>query len=365
MKKKDSDNKFYSLSAILKKNCAYNVIFGERSNGKTYSVLKYGLEQWCNNHGQIAIVRRWKEDITGRRASDIFSALNANNEMFNISKGKYSGVTYFAGKFYACNYDENGKALYCMDTDCIGYCFALSETEHNKSISYPNITTIMFDEFLTKYVYLQDEFVFFMNTVSTIVRHRTNVKIFMLGNTVNKYCPYFAEMGLTHVLQMQQGTIDVYTYGDSKLQVAVEYCASMEKTKENNFYFAFNNPKLHMITNGAWELDMYPHCPVKYKPKDIAFIYFIDFNDRLFQCEIVEVDGEMFTFIHEKTTPIQDEKNDLIYTLDFHHEMNYNRSIKKPITPIQKRILWFFQTDRVFYQNNEVGDAIHNYLQLC
>ena len=120
-----------------------------------------------------------------------------------------------------------------------------------------------------------------------------------------------------------------------------------------------------MITGGAWELDMYPHCPVKYKPKDIAFIYFIDFNDRLFQCEIVEIDGEMFTFIHEKTTPIQDEKNDLIYTLDFHHEMNYNRSIKKPITPIQKRILWFFQTDRVFYQNNEVGDAIHNYLQLC
>ena len=112
MKKKDSENKFYSLSAILKKNCAYNVIFGERSNGKTYSVLKYGLEQWCNNHGQLAIVRRWKEDITGRRASDIFSALNANNEMFNISKGKYSGVTYFAGKFYACNYDENGKALY-------------------------------------------------------------------------------------------------------------------------------------------------------------------------------------------------------------------------------------------------------------
>ena len=29
MKKKDSENKFYSLSAILKKNCAYNVIFGK------------------------------------------------------------------------------------------------------------------------------------------------------------------------------------------------------------------------------------------------------------------------------------------------------------------------------------------------
>ena len=66
--------KFYSLEPILKKNCVYNVIFGERSNGKTYSVLLHGLTEYCTNGGQLAIVRRWKEDITGRRASDIFKA---------------------------------------------------------------------------------------------------------------------------------------------------------------------------------------------------------------------------------------------------------------------------------------------------
>ena len=36
-KKKESN--FYSLDNILKKNSIYNVIFGERSNGKTYAVL--------------------------------------------------------------------------------------------------------------------------------------------------------------------------------------------------------------------------------------------------------------------------------------------------------------------------------------
>lgn len=35
--------KYYSLDNILKKNCVYNVIFGERSNGKTYAVLKLSL----------------------------------------------------------------------------------------------------------------------------------------------------------------------------------------------------------------------------------------------------------------------------------------------------------------------------------
>lgn len=359
------NNKFYSLDNIKKTGATYNVIFGERSNGKTYSVLLEGLKEYCLHGGQLAIVRRWKEDITGRRASDIFTALNSNNEVEKLTNGKYHGITYFASKFYLCNYDENGKPVYSLDTDCFAYTFALSETEHNKSISYPNITTILFDEFITKHIYLNDEFVLFMNTISTIVRQRTNVKIYMCGNTVNKFCPYFQEMGLTHILEMKQGTIDVYTYGDSTLKVAVEYCTNSQHRKENNFYFAFNNPKLNMITGGAWELDIYPHLPVKYQPKNIQFIYFIEFNGFLCQCEVVEINGEMFTFIHQKTTPLKDESNDLIYTLDFHYELNYNRNVCKPQNTLQKRLLWFFETNRVFYQNNEIGDIINNYLKLC
>ena len=358
--------KYYNLQNILSKKCVYNIIFGERSNGKTYSVLKYALEHFVNTGGQLAIVRRWKEDIIGRRASDIFNAINANNEVEKITKGEYSGVTYYAGKFYLCNYDEKGKPIYNIETDCFAYAFALSEMEHNKSISYPKITIIMFDEFLTKHVYLQDEFILFMNTISTIVRQRSNVIIFMLGNTVNKYCPYFEEMGLKHIKEMAQGSIDVYTYGESELKVAVEYCASISKQKKSNFYFAFNNPKLHMITSGAWELDIYPHLPIKYKPKDIIFYYFIVFGENTYQCEVIQdKNGEMFTYIHIKTTELKDNTKDLIYTLDYNYGLNYNRNICKPISKLQKRLLWFFQTDRVFYQSNEVGDSINNYLKIC
>lgn len=358
--------KFYSLDSILSKKAVYNVIIGERSNGKTFSALSYGLEEYFKTGGQMALVRRWKEDIKGRRASEIFSAINDTGIVPKLSKGKYSGITYYAGKFYVCNYDEDGKPIYSLETDCIAHTFALSENEHNKSISFPRITTIIFDEFLTKHVYLPDEFVLFMNTISTIVRQRTNVKIFMLGNTVNKFCPYFQEMGLNHVREMKQGTIDVYSYGDSGLTVAVEYCSSLSSTKQNNFYFAFNNPKLHMITNGAWELDIYPHLPEKYKPNQIVFIYFIIFNGTIYQCEIVDSKKNgLFTFIHEKTTELKSDEKDLIYTLDFSYKMNYNRSVYRPINKMQERILWFFKTDRVFYQNNEVGDSIHNYLKIC
>lgn len=359
------NSKYYSLKNILKTDSTYNIIIGERSNGKTYAALKHGIENYFKYEGeQMAIIRRWQTDIRGNRASEIFKALLHNDEISKISKGEFQGIYYWGGKYYLCNYDDNGKPIY-NENDVIAYPFALSDTEHNKSISYPMIKTIIFDEFLTRQVYLPDEFILFMNTVSTIVRNRTDVKIFMLGNTVNKYAPYFKEMGLQDIQKQEQGTIDVYRYGKSQLKVAVEYCKSMCKSKENNFYFAFKNPKLEMITGGAWELDIYPHCPIKYKPKDVQFTYFIEFNDELFQCEIVYVDSNMFTFIHRKTTEIKNPDTDLIYTLEHNSKINYNRNILKPRNELEQKIKNFFMHDRVYYQDNEVGNTINSYMLEC
>lgn len=359
-------SKYYRTTKIDKKNATYNVVFGERSNGKTYALLEKGLKEYVKDGSQMAYVRRWKEDITGKRASRLFSGLIENGEVTRITKGEFDGVHYYAGAWYLCTYDEKGKAVF-GDTDILCFAFALSDTEHNKSTSYPNVKLVIFDEFLTNQLYLNDEFVLFMNTVSTIVRRREDVKIYMLGNTVNKYCPYFKEMGLEHIQKMEQGTIDIYGYGESALTVAVEYCASTNDTsnKEANKYFAFNNPKLQMITGGAWELNIYPHLPYKYLNKNIALIYFIEFADNIYQCEIINVGDVYFTYIHSKTTPIQNPDSDLIYSLDYNPKPNYNRSIFKPVSNVQKKLMWFFANDKVFYQDNNVGDAIANYLKIC
>lgn len=356
--------KYYSLNKINKKDATYNVIFGERSNGKTYATLKQALENYFDNGSQFAYIRRWSVDVQPKRMNNLFNAIIEDGYLEKLSGGKFTAIFYRTGRFYLCTYNDKGKPIY-NEEDIIGYAFSLSENEHNKANSYPKVTTIIFDEFLTNKIYLPDEFILFMNTVSTIVRQRTNVKIYMLGNTVNKFCPYFKEMGLTNILSMKQGSIDLYTYGDSKLKVAVEYADSKKKFKKNNFYFAFNNPKLKMITGGAWELNIYPHAPVKWLPKNIIFTYFIDFNDNIYQCEIINKDSNVFTFIHEKTTPIKNPDKDIIYTLDYNPKINYNVNILKPLTDYQNKITWFYTHDRVYYQDNNVGDAINNYLKIC
>ena len=356
--------KYYSLNKINKKNATYNVIFGERSNGKTYATLKQVLENYFSDGSQFAYIRRWSVDVQPKRMNNLFNAIIEDGYLEKLSGGKFTAIFYRTGRFYLCTYNDKGKPIY-NEEDIIGYAFSLSENEHNKANSYPRVTTIIFDEFLTNKIYLPDEFILFMNTVSTIVRQRTNVKIYMLGNTVNKFCPYFKEMGLTNILTMKQGTIDVYTYGETKLKVAVEYADSKKKFKKNNFYFAFNNPKLKMITGGAWELNIYPHAPVKWLPKNIMFTYFIDFNDSIYQCEIINKDDNVFTYIHEKTTPIKNPDKDIIYTLDYNPKINYNINILKPLNDYQNKITWFYTHDRVYYQNNNVGDAINNYLKIC
>lgn len=356
--------KYYSLNKINKKNATYNVIFGERSNGKTYATLKQALENYFNDGSQFAYIRRWSVDVQPKRMNNLFNAIIEDGYLEKLSGGKFTAIFYRTGRFYLCTYNDKGKPIY-NEEDTIGYAFSLSENEHNKANSYPRVTNIIFDEFLTNKIYLPDEFMLFMNTVSTIVRQRTNVKIYMLGNTVNKFCPYFKEMGLTNILTMKQGSIDVYTYGETKLKVAVEYADSKKKFKKNNFYFAFNNPKLKMITGGAWELNIYPHAPVKWLPKNIMFTYFIDFNDNIYQCEIINKDNNVFTYIHEKTTPIKNPDKDIIYTLDYNPKINYNVNILKPLTDYQNKITWFYTHDRVYYQDNNVGDAINNYLKIC
>ena len=362
----DKKPKYYRLDNILKKEAQYNIIFGERSNGKTFAVLEHGLKIFAETGKQLAIIRRWKEDFRGKRGQSIFDAINDSGLVEKYTHGEYTHITYYSSRWFLSNWDEKLNKYVYDASRPFAFGFALSEMEHDKSTSYPNITTIMFDEFLTRGFYIPDEFVIFMNVISTIVRQRKDAVIFMLGNTVNKYCPYFAEMGLTNIPNMKQGKIDVYTYGESDLKVAVEFADNLNKSKESDFYFAFDNPKLKMITTGTWELDIYPHLPYKYLPKQVIFTYFIVFDDNILQCEVIETGKECFTYIHRKTTPIKNEDRDLIYTVDYYSSKpNIKRNILKPATPYEKKITAFFLNNKVFYQNNEVGEIVRNYTNVA
>lgn len=357
-------NKYYSLKNILSQNAEYNMIIGERSNGKTYACLKYALEDYVNNDRKCAYLRRWKDDIIGKRAESVFSSLVANKEIERITLGRYDNIVYSRGCYYLAKYDETSRKMIASKRY---FCktFSLSDSEHDKSTSYPEIKNIIFDEFLTRRYYLPDEFIVFMNVLSTIIREKKDVKIFMLGNTVNKYCPYFDEMGLKNIPTQKQDTIDVYNYGDNGLSVAVEYCGNIQKKKDSNKYFAFNNPKLNMITNGAWEIDIYPHLKIgqKINNKDIIYSFTIEFSYKKIQGDIVESDDGYFLFFHYRTSDIKD--NELVYSLSYDSTKYRRKCFLYRYDKIDEKICSLFKKRKVFFQSNDIGEIVKNYLTEC
>lgn len=360
---KKHDSEYYDVEVINKYKAHYNVIFGKRSNGKTYSVLKQIVNDYAKDKKQGAYLRRYREDFKGKRGATLFESLVANNEISKATKGQWTMVRFYSDRWYFARIEDD-KIISDAEPFCYG--FSLAQMEHDKSTSYPNITNVVFDEFISRIGYLPNEFVLFMNVLSTIIRQRNNVRVYMLGNTVNKYCPYFQEMGLGHVEEMEAGKIDIYSYGDSDLKVAVE------RTKDHNIegrksdvYFAFDNPSLEMITGGAWELDLYPHLPREYDNDQIVFKYFIDFNDKILQCEVIQFDDCCFTYVHRKSGEIKHPESDIVFSSEYDPRPNHIRNIRKPYNNLGRKILSYYHDDKVFYQDNDVGEIVRNYFMFC
>ena len=376
---------FYSLDAILEKcpRAKYYIIFGERSNGKTHSVIELALREYLKHGWQLGIIRRYEEDFLSDNAMQMMDGFVNNqyrgNIIDNLSNGKWNDVRWYKRKFYLTHRNEQGEVDAVSDTP-FAHTFYLSGAEHKKATSYPLIHNVLFDEFLTNNIYLINEFKSFLSIISTIVRLEDYVRIFMCGNTVSQYCPYFADMGLTNIKKMEKGTIDIYRYGNSGLEIAVEYADFPDREKGNrkkksDVYFAFSDsPTLKMITQGDWETNLYPHLPTDYHFWDIEYQFYIQFDNETFECELIippkeESDILPFVYIHRKTTPLKDElnmkKGYYTFKTEYDNRPYFSRNLLRPRNRGEKAIARFFKEDRVFYQDNLLGETIRRYIEWC
>lgn len=361
---KTKKSKYWNIEPILKIPAQYRVVFGERSAGKSYGTLDRAVDRFIKRGEQTAYIRRWPDDIKMRMMQQLFDPLLKNNVVSERSGGMWNGIKYRNGAFYLIATDGEKTVVECEKP--FMYVFAISAMEHTKSTSYPDVTMIIFDEFISRVAYITDEFSLFMNILSTIIRDRDNVEIWMLGNTVSKDCIYFREMGLRHVKDQKPGTIDTYSYSKNgqELLIAVEYTENLV-AKKSDKYFIFDNPKLEMITNGAWELAIYPHLFEKYRPAQVLYKFFVVYREETLQCELIEGKAGHFIFIHQKTTPLKEYEEDLIYTIEPSSNPMHRVDITRPELPIEKTIVRLITSERVCFQDNEIGEVFNDYLKWC
>ena len=361
--------KYYDIREMLKTEAHYYISMGERSAGKSYSTCLYCLKNFYDSgyQDQMVIIRRYEKDIKGKRASLYFDAICKDDRVAEITKNEWDNITYWRGAYYLCKLDIETDKVIKMEKP-FAYIMSLADTTHDKSLNFPYVTTVVFEEFIDRN-YLPEETSLFFNQLSTIIRHRDNVKVILLGNTINKYSnPYFPEFGISKLVKsMVQGDSNLYINKNTGLKIYVEYTPNTQENggKKSDIYFDFENSKSsNMITQGSWELSQYPRLARGYRirPMDIIYKFYLRAYDETVEGDIIVNDEAVFLYFHKKTTELKELPTDLIFQQEYDPRPNYRTDLLGRYDKIGMKISEFFRREKVFYQSNEVGELVWNFI---
>lgn len=261
--------KHYNMDKIDSENANFNLIYGERSNGKSYQVKhKKAVEHYFLTHRRFILLRRLREEISSSLIEQYFQDVDIEK----ISNGKYQTITLYKNKLWLANFDTEDLKIK-RSGEYIGYVFALSTEQNYAGGSFLDVDNIIFEEFMSRSVYLRNEPDKLMNLYCTVDRKRQVVRVWLVGNTITRVCPYIDEWGLSGLLRHQkQGSIvtkefnKVQENGENvHIKIACEYCQS---TGTSSFTLGKHS---NMLDNGSWQVDPQPHLPKSKKNYEVRY----------------------------------------------------------------------------------------------
>ena len=167
---------FYDLQTTLDENMFLSFVTSQRGLGKTFGSLKRLIERFIETGEQFVYVRRSQTEI------DL-----ALPTMFDP----------FAKEGFFLDHElrVKGDFFYC-DNKVMGRGLAISTAYKFKSVGFPLVSTILFDEFISENnKYLKDEITKFLSIIETIGRMR-EINVVCLANQNTIYNPYYLYFGI-------------------------------------------------------------------------------------------------------------------------------------------------------------------------
>ena len=164
------DSIFWNINNSVSYNALFNFIVGNRGGGKTYGLKNYVINKFIKKGEQFVYLRRYKTEI--KRVNTFFDDISKN--------------------FPETEFKVQGKNFY-INNKLAGYAISLSNSKIEKSVAFPDVTNIIFDEFILDkgtHHYLADEVLIFLEFYETVARMR-DVKVYFLANAISTINPYF------------------------------------------------------------------------------------------------------------------------------------------------------------------------------
>lgn len=172
---------YYDFSRAMGYNKLFNLIVGPRGCGKTYGAKKLCYNRFLSGKGEFVYIRRYGDEL--KILGDFFAQIGATDTI-STPKGVWTQKESDDGR------QGPGERM--------GYFLPINRGAKYKSVDYSNVSLIIFDEFVVdkgQSRYLTNEPFLLMDLYETIARDR-DVRIFLIGNRITDYNPYFDYFGL-------------------------------------------------------------------------------------------------------------------------------------------------------------------------
>ena len=342
----------YNIDRIDKEDANFNLIYGEKSNGKSYQVKhKKAVEHYLKTGKRFVLLRRWKEDISNLWIEQYF----ADVDVAKLTNNKYNCISQYRKVLYFSIYDINTGKIQRLEK--IGYVMSLSTEQHMSSASFLDVDIIIFEEFMERGSYINgtptepDRLMIFY---STIDRKRGTTKLYMVGNSISKVCPYIREWGLDDIFRkLKQGEIATKEIQneENKVKIAIEYCQS-----SGGKTMTIGNAS-GMIDKGGWQSFPQPKLPKSYNEYKMLFRFGFKFKGFSFLCEYLsdKKTHETIFFIYPKYDEFK--KNTIVFSDEIKQSSYwqrdiYNISIKNDKL---KNLFMNFKENKIFYSSDLCG----------
>ena len=175
------DGIHWNIYEILPFQRNFNLINSERTIGKTYTTEAWVIDKCITNHVEFVYITRTKK----------------RKEKGALEKGLAKVVRE---KFNEYEFNFTSEEMVLVENEdykrVLGYCVSLSEENDTKTMSFPLVKYIIFDEYVieetpgNRYYNGWNAPDSFLKIYHTIDREEDRVICFMLGNNIRFHNPY-------------------------------------------------------------------------------------------------------------------------------------------------------------------------------